>query len=165
MTRPPQGRDLEGPINDVLVRCMNWAFDHAPPGPGGRQLKDASITVEQNRRRAVFQWKDGAKAHADAQIVGFYRPAPDAPPGAVHWRWAWDDPSFDKAMIKHALALKSYGERRKLAEFTIPVTFGHRDRCWNYAALAAALGGASGVAGCQVDDKMALLTIGPVQKG
>ncbi len=163
MTKAPHGKELEGPINGVLERCMEWILEHNPKGPNGRPLEESVMTVDQRARRAEFAWSDGKKARAEAQIIGFLIQEEGSAPGVSLWRWGWDDPSFDKNMVKHSLEMKKYGEKRKIDELTLPTTRVHKARCWSYAGLAAVLAGASGVAGCPVDDKLVLLTIGPVK--
>lgn len=163
MAKAPSGKDLEGPINNVLQRCMDWVLNDTPSGPQGRRLEDSQPTVDQRARRVEFQWQDGKRARADAQIVGFLIQETGQPAGVSLWRWGWDDPSFDKAMTKHGLELKKYGEKRQIEEFSIPTMRVHRDRCWAFAGLAAALNGASGAVACPVDDKLVILTIGPVK--
>ena len=164
MVKAPSGKDLERPINEVLQRCMDWALETAPRGPNGRALEESVVTVDQRARRCDFAWRDGKKARAEAQIIGFLLPeAGSSDPNVSLWRWGWDDPSFDKAMIKHAQDLKKYGERRKIEELLLPTMRVHRTRCWMFAALAAALSGASGTVGCPVDNKLVLLTIGPLK--
>jgi hypothetical protein len=163
MSRAPQGKDLEGPINEVLDRCFDWSIDNLPKGPNGRELKDSQITIDQRNRRAEFVWSDGKKARADAQVIGFCIQEEGRAPGVSLFRWSWDDPSFDKAMTKHALELKKYGERRKIEELSIPQMRVHRERCWKFTALAAALTGAAGAVGCPVDDKLVFVTIGPLK--
>ena len=73
------------------------------------------------------------------------------------------DPSFDRNIVKHGLELKKYGEKRKIAELTLPTMRVHKARCWTYVGLAAALNGAVGAVGCPVDGKLVLMTIGPVK--
>ena len=164
MVKPPHGKDLERPINDVLQRCMDWALETAPKGPNGRALEESVVTVDQRARRCEFGWSDGRKARADAQIVGFLLPDTGAgDPNVSLWRWGWDDPSFDRNMIKHAQELRKYGARRRIDELLLPTIRVHRARCWMFAALAAVLTGASGTVGCPVDDKLVLLTVGPLK--
>lgn len=163
MAKAPHGKELEGPINEVLERCMEWVLENTPKGPNGRALEDSVITVDQRARRAEFAWSDGKKARADAQVIGFLIPEEGSPQGVSLWRWGWDDPSFDKNMVKHGLELKKYGEKRKIEEFLLPTMRVHKARCWTYAGLAAVLAGASGAVGCPVDGKLVLLTIGPVK--
>jgi hypothetical protein len=164
MAKAPQGRELEGPINDVLDRCWEWMTDATPKGPNGRPLEESAITVDQKARRAEFAWPDGKKARAEAQIIGFMIQESGQAPGVSLWRWAWDDPSFDKNMTKHALELKKWGEKRKIEELaTLKQMRVHKARAWKFAALAAALTGSSGAVGCPVGDKLVLLTIGPVK--
>jgi hypothetical protein len=160
MAKAPHGKELEGPINEVLDRCWEWMVDATPKGPGNRALEDAAITVDQKARRAEFAWADGKKARADAQIVGFMIQEPGAAPGVSLWRWSWDDPSFDRNMTKHAQELKKFGEKRKIEEFSLGQMRVHKARAWKFAALAAALSGAAGAVGCPVGDKLVLLTIG-----
>lgn len=163
MARALQGKELEGPFNEVLERCIAWVKDDTPAGPGGRALADSALTVDQRARRVEFAWRDGKKARAEAQVVGFLIQEPGGAPGESLWRWGWDDPSFEKGMVKHALELKKYGEKRRIAELSLPQMKVHRDRCWGFAGLAAALSGAAGAVGCPVDGKLVLLTIGPVK--
>lgn len=163
MAKAPQGKDLEGPINDVLDRCMAWMVENTPKGPNNRALADSQITVDQKNRRADFLWRDGKKARADAQVIGFCIQEEGGAPGTSLFRWSWDDPSFDKAMTRHALELKKYGERRHIQEFSLPTMRVHRDRCWKFAALAAALTGATAAVGCPVDGKLVFVTIGPLK--
>lgn len=164
MIKAPSGRELEGPINDVLQRCMDWSLATAPTGPGRRPLEASTVTVDQRARRCDFVWPDGKKARADAQIIGFMVPEPGGgDPNATLWRWSWDDPSFDKAIVKHAQELRKYGSKHRIEELLLPQLRVHRTRCWMFAALAAALSGAAGTAGCPVDDKLVLLTIGPLK--
>jgi hypothetical protein len=164
MARAPHGKDLEGPINEVLDRCFEWAVDNLPTGPGGRKLEDSQLTVDQKNRRAEFVWNDGKKARADAQVIGFCIQEEGSAPGVSLFRWAWDDPSFDKAITKHALELKKYGEKRKIEELaTLKTMRVHRERCWKFAALAAALSGATAAVGCPVDGKLVFVTIGPLR--
>jgi hypothetical protein len=163
MTKAPQGKQLEGPINDVLERCWDWVLETTPKGPNGRALEESEITVDQRARRVEFAWSDGKKAKADAQIIGFLVQEEGSAPGVSLFRWAWDDPSFDKAITKHAQELKKFGEKRKIEEFSIPQMRVHSQRCWKFAALAAALNGATGAVGCTVEGKLVLLTIGAVK--
>jgi hypothetical protein len=163
MPKAPQGKELEGPFNEVLDRCFAWASDNTPSGPGGRDLKDTQITVDQKNRRAEFLWSDGKKARADAQVIGFCIQEEGSAPGVSLFRWSWDDPSFDKAMTRHALELRKYGEKRKIAELSLPQMRVHRDRCWKFAALAAALAGATSAVACPVDSKLVFVTIGPLK--
>lgn len=163
MAKAPQGKALEGPINEVLDRCFEWATDELPKGPNGRLLEESAVTVDQKARRAEFAWPDGKKARADAQIIGFMIQEPGSAPGVSLWRWAWDDPSFDRNMVKHALELKKWGEKRRIEEFSLAQMRVHKGRAWRFASLAAALNGAVGAVGCPVDDKMVLLTIGPLK--
>lgn len=163
MPKAPQGRDLEGPINDVLDRCMAWMVDNTPKGPNGRDLKDSQITVDQKNRRAEFQWSDGKKARADAQVIGFCIQEEGSAPGVSLFRWSWDDPSFDKAMTKHAAELKKYGEKRKIEEFSLKQMRVHQGRIWKFAALAAAISGATAAVACPVDNKLVFVTIGPLR--
>ena len=162
--KAPAGKELEGPINEVLQRCMDWVIDGVPSGPQGRKLEDAQITGDQRARRVEFEWPDGKRARADAQVIGFLIQETGQPPGVSLWRWGWDDPGFDKAMVKHGLELKKYGEKRKIEEFSLTGAVRvHRDRCWAFTGLAAALNGAAGAVGCPVEDKLVMLTIGPVK--
>ena len=163
MSKPPHGKELDGPVNDVLDLCNAWVLDNMPGGPGGRALETSTVTVDQRARRAEFVWPDGKKARADAQIIGFLVPEEGGAPGASLWRWGWDDPSFDKAMVKHAQELKKFGERRGIAELSLPSMRVHQARCWAYTALAAVLAGAAGTVGCPVEGKLVLMTIGPVK--
>lgn len=163
MAKAPHGRELEGPINDVLDRCMAWMVDNTPRGPNGRELKDSQITVDQRNRRAEFLWSDGKKARADAQVIGFCIQEEGSAPGTALFRWSWDDPSFDKTMTKHALELKKYGEKRRIEELTLKQMRVHQQRCWKFAALAAVLSGATAAVGCPVDGKLVFVTIGPLK--
>lgn len=161
--RRPQGRDLEGPIDDVLDRCWAWALAATPSGPNGRKLDEAAVTVDQRARRAEFAWGDGKRVRAEAQTIGFFAPDPGGAPDMVLFRWAWDDPAFEKAMIRHALDLKRWGEKRRLGEFSTGAMRVPRARCWKFGALAAALSGAAATVGCPVDGKLVLLTVGPLK--
>ena len=161
----PQRQELEGPFDEVLERCLQWVLRSTPVGPDGRALADSVVSVDQVARTVGFAWADGRKCAADAQVVGFLIQEEGSFPGVSLWRWGWDDPSFAKEMTQHASELRKYGQAHKVEELQLPTMRVHKGRCWAFAALAAALSGATGTVGCPVGDKMVLLTIGPLRDG
>ncbi|MBT9444786.1 MAG: hypothetical protein IV086_03700 [Hyphomonadaceae bacterium] len=154
--------DLNGPIGDVLERAKTHVLKHMPRDYRGHALDTASISIDQDRRAVNFTWPDGAKAIADAQVVGAYVDDPSRP-GIVSWHWGWSNRLFRAEMLQHAQKLKAYGETHRVDELLATSLEGRAERCWGYAMLAAVLNGAEGVTGLPSNGAMVLLTVGPLR--
>lgn len=160
MAAPPA---LDGPIDAAFEAAQFHVLAQMPRDFRGHRLDDARISLDQDRRLAIFTWA-GARAVADAQVVGLYMEAENNP-GLVTWRWGWSVELFRIELLQHVMALKKWGDARKLDETENIELLGHRERFWGFAMIAAALSGATGVVGVPGEGAMILLTIGPLRDG
>jgi hypothetical protein len=158
MTKTP---DLNGPLDDVFENAKTHVIATMPREHRGNLIERARIGIDQERRVATFDW-GGARAVADAQVVGLYLEAQDAP-GMVTWRWGWSTELFRIELLEHVMTLKKWGDARRLEETENIELLGHRERFWGFAMICAALTGAAGVVGVPSKDAMVLLTIGPLR--
>lgn len=158
MAAPP---DLNGPLDQVFESAQAHILAHMPREHRGHPVDTARIGLDQDRRLATFAW-GGVKAVADAQVVGLYLEAQDAP-GMVTWRWGWSTELFRIELLEHVMKLKSWGDARKVEEVDLMELLGHRERFWGFAMICATLNGAAGVVGLPSGDAMVLMTIGPLR--
>lgn len=153
--------DLDGPIDAVFEGAQAYILEHMPREHRGFSLSAAKISLDQDNRRAVFAW-GGARAVADAQVVGLFLESQDAP-GMVTWRWGWSTELFRDELLQHVMALKKWGDARGIAEVDLIELQGFRERFWGFAMICAVINGATGVIGIPRNDAMILLTIGPLR--
>jgi len=153
--------DLSGPLDTVFETAQAHVLAHMPREFRGYPIDKARIGLDQDRRLATFAW-GGVSAVADAQVVGLYLEAADSP-GLVTWRWGWSVELFQIELLGHLMRMKKWGEARHVEELDLMELLGHRERFWGYAAICAALNGASGVIGLPSHDAMVLMTIGPLR--
>lgn len=160
MAAPP---DLNGPLDAVFEAAQAHVLATMPREYAGHEISKARIGLDQDRRVATFAWGD-VKAVADAQVVGLYMEAQDAP-GMVTWRWGWSVELFQIELLEHVMKLKKWGDARKVEEVDLMELLGHRERFWGFAMICAVLNGASGVVGLPSHDAMVLMTVGRLRAG
>jgi hypothetical protein len=153
--------DLNGPIDAVFEAAQAHVLAHMPRDYQGHAIDSAKITLDQDRRLAIFEW-GGVRAVADAQVVGLYLESQDQP-GLVAWRWGWSVELFRDALLQHVMALKKWGDGRRIPETENIELIGHRERFWGFAMICAVINGAAGVVGLPRSDAMVILTIGPLR--
>ncbi|MBL8559915.1 MAG: hypothetical protein JNM47_14425 [Hyphomonadaceae bacterium] len=153
--------DVNGPIDSVFEGAQQHMMHHMPREYRGQRIDQARIGLDQERRLATFTW-DSVRAVADAQVVGIYMEAQDAP-GLVTWRWGWSTQLFRDELLQHVMTLKKWGDARKEIETENIELLGNMERFWGFAMICAVLNDATGVVGVPSNDAMILLTIGPLR--
>lgn len=154
--------NLDGKAADVIERASKHVLANMPRSFSGHSMDAAEISLDQDRRAALFKWRDGFRAAAPAQVVGVYLEAEGKQQGIVSWQWAWSNSLFKPEMTRHAAVLKAWGEANQVEEILAKQTQGLIERCWAYAMLTAALNGVDNVVGLPRPGGMVLLTVGPL---
>lgn len=85
-----------------------------------------------------FELADGVVASAPFQIVGTY----DSKKGT--FLWAWDHPSVEPPLRKHAQLAREWGRTHKVADYTSRMVACSEEKAWEFTAVAARLGKANG---------------------
>jgi hypothetical protein len=153
--------DLNGPIDAVFEGAQAYVLEHMPRDYRGHPMHTAAISLDQDRRLAIFKWGD-VSAVADAQVVGLYLEAQESP-GMVTWRWGWSTQLFRDELLQHVMALKKWGDGRQNIETANIELLGMRERFWGFAMICAVLNDAEGVVGLPSNDAMVLMTVGPLR--
>lgn len=98
---------------------------------------EANWGVDLNAGKISFIFEDGKKAIADVQVIGTF-----SPNGT--FMWGWDHPSVKGEPAKHAMLLKTFGEKHQIKELlTQPVKITEQ-QAWEYTAVAMRLGNNNG---------------------
>jgi len=153
--------DLNGSVDAVFEGAQAYVLEHMPREYRGHPMHTAAISLDQERRLAIFKWGD-LSAVADAQVVGLFLEAQDAP-GLVTWRWGWGTELFRDDLLQHVMKLKKWGDGRKIGEIDSLELQGHRERFWGFAMICAVVNDATGVVGVPSNGAMVLLTIGALR--
>lgn len=154
---------LDRPVNEVLEAALSDLHARldglGAPAPLAQSLLDYDL----QSGHVLFNWDNGQKRRATAQLVGAAQPEPGGAPEARVIKWGWDEPAILDSMREPALRLRAVGQERGWEELTLPVVRMHVDRIWAFCGLAANLTGASGAVMCRAQGREVFLTIGPLQ--
>ena len=112
--------------------------------------------VDMDAGRITWTFADGAVATAPIQMVGTFNPKDTT------FLWAWDHPSIPQPLRKDAALVKAYGEKHKVARLTARKIECDAEASWEFAALAARLGGAHGAYSGEANGPRAFVTFGQV---
>lgn len=155
--------NLDRPVNDILADAWEDLFAKldalAPPAPFQQALIEYSLPDGYVR----FQWEDGQKRRATAQLVGTAIPEPGGPPEARLLRWGWDEATIQDSQRAPAMRLKALGAEKGWEELTAPVIRLHLDRIWALCGLATILTGGAGAVMAHAQGRQIFLVIGPLQ--
>ncbi len=121
------------------------------------QLSQANWGLDQQEGTITFTSPNGMVTTCAVQIVGTYTPNDST------WLWAWDHPSVDPPLRKHAETLKEYGQTNQLERYTKRKLEADEMACWEFAALACHLNDAQGAYRCPAGSAMVFVTFGDPQ--
>ena len=86
----------------------------------------------------VFSYADGHRVHAPFQIIGGYNAA------MGQFLWGWDFPGVPESLTRDAKLAKAWGQERHLERWTTRKISCTENEAWEFTAVAARLGGATG---------------------
>ena len=101
-------------------------------------ISEADWSVDQDAGEIVFTAPRGMIATCAVQIIGTFDTNDSS------WLWAWDHPSVQPSLAKHASRLREYGETNRVDELTTRKLFTTEEQCWEFTALACKLNEAQG---------------------
>lgn len=101
-------------------------------------LGEADWHVDQDTGQIVFSASNGMVATCSVQIIGSFNT------DNATWLWAWDNPSVQPELRKHAVRLREYGASKGISELTTRKLSTTEDKCWEFTALACKLNDAQG---------------------
>lgn len=119
--------------------------------------EEVTWDADQDTGRIRFTFKDGRIAEADFQIVGTYNTLDGT------FLWGWDHPSVGKPLRKHAELAKEFGLKHALANFTQRKVECSKEQAWEFTAVAARLGKATGTYRGPAGTALVYMTFGKVQ--
>ena len=94
--------------------------------------------ADQETGLLTFTFADGTIAEADMQIVGTYSTNDGT------FLWGWDHPSVQSPLDENAKLAKQFGEENNLPKYTQRKVKCTEEEAWEFTAVAARLGEASG---------------------
>ena len=101
-------------------------------------ISEADWSVDQDVGEIVFAAPNGMIATCAVQIIGTFNTNDSS------WLWAWDHPSVQPSLAKHATRLREYGETNHIDTLTTRKLFVSEEQCWEFTALACKLNEAQG---------------------
>jgi len=120
------------------------------------RLDECQWDVDLARGTITFTHESGKTARAPIQVIGTYDP------GEKSWVWAWDHPSIEAPLNRHAETVRMYGEENGIAELTRRKLKCSEEDCWRFTALASFLNKAQGAYRGPTDGPLVFMTYGPV---
>ncbi|MFC5598278.1 DUF6882 domain-containing protein [Deinococcus cellulosilyticus] len=114
-----------------------------------------NVDLQQGQIRWTFA--DGTVAVANIQVVGTFNPQDST------FLWGWDHPSVPPALRDHAEKVRVYGEEHQIPTFTERTITCTELQAWEFTAVAARLGGASGAYRGNAGGPLVFMTFGEVQ--
>jgi hypothetical protein len=107
--------------------------------------------------RITFTFADGTVAAADIQVVGTYATTDGT------FLWGWDHPSVAEPLSKHAALARQFGIDHNLPLYTERKVECTEDQAWEFTAVAARLGEASGAYRGPAGSALVFMTFGEVK--
>ena len=112
--------------------------------------------VDQNAGTITFYFADSLQAVAPIQVVGTYNREDGT------FLWGWDHPSVPEPLRGHARLAREFGERHGMASLVERKVSCSEEEAWEFTALAARLGEASGAYRADTGGPLVFMTFGEV---
>lgn len=113
--------------------------------------------INQDTGQITFTRPDGQRTAADVQIIGTYNTFDGT------WFWAWEHPSVDAALARHASAVRQLGQKHAIEPLTTRKLTCSEQDCWEFTALACKLNGAQGGYRASVGPTLIFTTFGKLK--
>jgi hypothetical protein len=106
-----------------------------------------------------FSFPDGHRVRAPIQIIGGYNAA------LGQFLWGWDFPGLPQSLTRDARLVKAWGQERNLERWTTRKISCTENEAWEFTAVAARLGGATGAyrVPTQAQGPVLFVTFGPIR--
>jgi hypothetical protein len=148
---------MGGPAEDFIAASMDGLRLQSESnasvwGLGSGERWDADLATGEIK----FTMANGMIATANLQVVGTYNTADGT------FLWGWDHPSVPAALGRDAELARRWGEENGVADFTVRKVACTELRAWEFAAVAARLGQASGVYRGPSGSVLVFMTFGTV---
>lgn len=117
-------------------------------------LKKCDWSVDQFEGTIVFSAPNGMLVTCAVQIIGTFDSNDSS------WLWAWDHPSVQAELTKHANRVREYGEKNSIAELITRKLSVTEEQCWEFTALATELNDAQGAYRGPAGDTFVFMTFG-----
>ena len=114
-------------------------------------------SLNQDDGRLVILFADGVVARAEAQLIGRLDTA------AETWMWAWNNPSIDRQLCRHAQRVQAFGKKHGIEQLTAPTWHATEEEAWGLTALACKLCDAQGAYRGPAGTTHIFMTFGEVQ--
>jgi hypothetical protein len=113
--------------------------------------------VDQDEGLIWWTFSDGKVASASVQIIGTYNRDDGS------FLWAWDHPSIDPALRKHAMLVQSFGEEHQIDKLTTRTVYVTESEAWEFVALANRLADANGGYRADAGGPLIFMTYGEIK--
>ncbi len=120
-------QSLKGLRGQTAINNGTWHLDEA-----------LEWSADQDAGTLVFTLPKGVVASASFQIVGTYNSEDGT------FLWGWDHPSVQAPLRKDAQLARDWGEKHGIKDYTTRKLKCSEEKAWEFTAVAARLGAASG---------------------
>lgn len=120
-------------------------------------LGESAWSVDQHTGTIIFDSPRGFTATCPVQIIGTYNTEDST------WLWAWDNPSINEELTRHAAAMREFGEEHDLPNYTHAKIQMDEEQCWEFVAVACRHMGYQGAYRGPAGTTMVFMTFGEVK--